>query len=241
MLQPVGSTGASRAQNVQGGQNFQTYGNVNATAETQQLNMQKLMLDRKQRSMAIGVGGSGQIDEITASPLLLQQTAKGERGQTLRGYDSLNEAQQLYGSFKQTQKVASDFGKNVFHHLSNVDTDKMQNQFLSNKEVEPSKPSQKSIVLPSIGQRQGTENNFNSQTVSPQVRAATKTDVSSRSSKGYMTAQALISGSRPLQNMPNTGRSKKNLLQGKSQRQLRAMSNRPLIHIRDGKLLLTGP
>ena len=51
--------------------------------------MQKMMLDRKQRSMAIGVGR--QIDEITASPLLLQQNAKGER-QTLRGYDSLNEA-----------------------------------------------------------------------------------------------------------------------------------------------------
>ena len=86
--------------------------------------MQKMMLDRKQRSMAIGVGR--QIDEITASPLLLQQNAKGER-QTLRGYDSLNEAQQLHGSLKQTEKVASDFGKNVFHHLSNVDTDKMQN------------------------------------------------------------------------------------------------------------------
>ena len=77
--------------------------------------MQKMMLDRKQRSMAIGVGR--QIDEITASPLLLQQNAKGER-QTLRGYDSLNEAQQLHGSLKQTEKVASDFGKNVFHHLS---------------------------------------------------------------------------------------------------------------------------
>ena len=87
------------------------------------LNM-KLMLDRKQRSMAIGVGRSEVIDEMTASPLLLQQNAKGER-QTLRGYDSLNEAQQLHGSFKQTHKVGSDFGKNVFHHLSNVDTDKM--------------------------------------------------------------------------------------------------------------------
>jgi hypothetical protein len=102
--------------------------------------MQKLMLDRKQRSMAIGVGRSGVIDEITASPLLLQQNAKGER-QTLRGYDSLNEAQQLYGSFKKNQKVASDFGKNVFHHLSNVDTDKMQNQFLSNTQVDQAKPS----------------------------------------------------------------------------------------------------
>lgn len=92
--------------------------------------MQKLMLDRKQRSMALGVGRSGVIDEITASPLLLQQNTKGERGQTLRGYESLNEAQQhLYGSMKQTtQKVGSDFDtKNVFHHLSNVDTDKMQN------------------------------------------------------------------------------------------------------------------
>ena len=37
-------------------------------------------------------------------------------------------------------------------------------------------------------------------------------------------------------------RSKKGLLmQGKSQRQLRALSTRPLIHIRDGKLLLSGP
>lgn len=83
------------------------------------------MLDRKQRSMAIGVGRSGAIDEITASPLLLQKNAQGER-QTLRGYDSFNEPQQLYGSLKKTtQKVASDFGNNVFHHLSNVDTDKM--------------------------------------------------------------------------------------------------------------------
>ena len=47
--------------------------------DTNQLNMQKLMLDRKQRSMAIGVGRTGTIDEITASPLLLQQNAKGER------------------------------------------------------------------------------------------------------------------------------------------------------------------
>ena len=59
----------------------------------------------------------------------------------------------MHGSFKQTEKVASDFGKNVFHHLSNVDTDKMQNQFLSNKEVDQAKPSQKSIVLPTISQK----------------------------------------------------------------------------------------
>ena len=56
----------------------------------------------------------------------------------------------MHGSLKQTEKVASDFGKNVFHHLSNVDTDKMQNQFLSNKEVDPARPSQKSIVLPAL-------------------------------------------------------------------------------------------
>ena len=53
--------------------------------------------------------------------------------------------------------MASDFGKNVFHHLSNVDTDKMQNQFLSNKEVDPAKPSQKSIVLPNISTKPGIE------------------------------------------------------------------------------------
>ena len=41
--------------------------------------------------MAIGVGRTGNQDEFTASPLLLQQNTKGER-QTLRGYDSLNEA-----------------------------------------------------------------------------------------------------------------------------------------------------
>ena len=45
----------------------------------EQLNQQKLMLDRKQRSMAIGVGRTGAIDEFTASPLLLQQNIKGER------------------------------------------------------------------------------------------------------------------------------------------------------------------
>lgn len=93
MLKPVGSTGASRTQNINmpylhSQTKTQTHGPRQAD---HQLNMQKLMLDRKQRSMAIGVGRSGAIDEITASPLLLQQNAKGER-QTLRGYDSLNEA-----------------------------------------------------------------------------------------------------------------------------------------------------
>ena len=91
MLKPVGSTGASRTQNVKmpyfySQTKTQTHG---PRQPDPQLNMQKMMLDRKQRSMAIGVGR--QIDEITASPLLLQQNAKGER-QTLRGYDSLNEA-----------------------------------------------------------------------------------------------------------------------------------------------------
>ena len=52
-----------------------------------------------------------------------------------------------------------------------------------------------------------------------------------------MTAQV---GRPQLQMAPNLGPSKKNLLQGRSQRQLRALSNRPLIHIRDGKLLLSG-
>ncbi len=179
--------------------------------------MQKLMLDRKQRSMAIGVGRSGVIDEITASPLLLQQNAKGER-QTLRGYDSLNEAQQLHGSLKQTEKVASDFGKNVFHHLSNVDTDKMQTQFLSNKEVDPAKPSQKSIVLPTINQKPSAEMSY-SEVQSP------KDMQSHQSSKGYMTRETHPTSHRNNLNMaPITGRSKKNLLQGKSQRQLKAMS-----------------
>ena len=57
----------------------QTKTQTHGTGAQDQLNMQKLMLDRKQRSMAIGVGRSGAIDEITASPLLLQQNAKGER------------------------------------------------------------------------------------------------------------------------------------------------------------------
>ena len=167
--------------------------------------MQKLMLDRKQRSMAIGVGRSGVIDEITASPLLLQQNAKGER-QTLRGYDSLNEAQQIHGSLKQTEKVASDFGKNVFHHLSNVDTDKMQTQFLSNKDVDPAKPSQKSIVLPTINQRPSAEMSHSEVTSPKDIR-------STRSSKGYMTAQNQTATQRAATNMaPITGRSKKNLL-----------------------------
>lgn len=153
MLKPVGSSGASRAQafnskkmnvGLQGESKtpyFYSQAKTQTTAPSgNHEQMQRLMLDRKQRSMAIGVGRSETIDEMTASPLLLQQNAKGER-QTLRGYDSLNEAQQMLGSFRQTDKVASDFGKNVFHHLSNVDTDKMQTQFLSNKDVEHAKPS----------------------------------------------------------------------------------------------------
>ena len=75
----------------------------------------------------------------------------------------------MLGSFRQTDKVASDFGKNVFHHLSNVDTDKMQTQFLSNKEVEPAKPSQKSIVLPTIIQRPGAERSM-SDAASPSAK-----------------------------------------------------------------------
>ena len=89
----------------------------------------------------------------------MQQNSKGER-QTLRGYDSLNDAQaykvknhNASGAYYRTPKVDSDFGKNVFHHLSNVDTDRMQNQFLSSKEVEPVKPSYQSIALPSIYER----------------------------------------------------------------------------------------
>ena len=55
-----------------------------------------------------------------------------------------------------------------------------------------------------------------------------------------MTAQ--VSGRVPLQHMAKlSGRTKKSLNSGKSQRQLRALSTRPLIHIRDGKLLLSGP
>jgi len=82
--------------------------------------------------MAIGVSsGVGGPDEITASPLLLQQNAKGER-QTLRGYDSVNEAAPRGKNYK----VRSDLGQNVVHHLSNVDTDKMQKQFLSNRDTE---------------------------------------------------------------------------------------------------------
>ena len=104
MLKPVGSSGASRAQafnskkmnvGLQGESKtpyFYSQAKTQTTAPSgNHEQMQRLMLDRKQRSMAIGVGRSETIDEMTASPLLLQQNAKGER-QTLRGYDSLNEA-----------------------------------------------------------------------------------------------------------------------------------------------------
>lgn len=47
-----------------------------------------LMLERKQKSMAIGMTHAH--EEINPSSLL-QKKPKGERG-TLRGYDSLNEA-----------------------------------------------------------------------------------------------------------------------------------------------------
>jgi len=74
MLKPVGSTGQSKTDGTMMPQLYsqtktQTQGYYRGNND-QILNM-KLMLDRKQRSMAIGVGRSETIDEMTASPLLL--------------------------------------------------------------------------------------------------------------------------------------------------------------------------
>ena len=45
----------------------------------------------------------------------------------------------------------------MVHQLSNVDTDKMKRQFLSNKETHMDKPSIQSIVLPNIYEKRGGE------------------------------------------------------------------------------------
>ena len=87
----------------------------------------------------------------------------------------------------------------------------MQTQFLSNKEVDPSKPSQKSIVLPTINQKPSAEMSYS------EVPSPKDIQSQSRSSKGYMTSQNRQHSQRnTIANAPITGRSKKNLLQGKS-------------------------
>ena len=81
MLQPVGSTGQSASYNAYKGKQpaFHSLTKTSGVKVQEQITQQNLMLDRKQRSMAIGVGRHGAHEEITASPLLLQQNAKGER------------------------------------------------------------------------------------------------------------------------------------------------------------------
>ena len=101
LLKPVGSIGQS-----QNTYNKSKYIPIHSQTKTSGLIVQEtqqstnLMLERKQRSMAIGVGRHyGAHEEITASPLLLQQNAKDR--QTLRGYDSLNEAARHLGHKQQ--------------------------------------------------------------------------------------------------------------------------------------------
>lgn len=98
LLKPVGSIGQSQNTYIKS-----KYMPIHSQTKTSGVIVQEaeqstnLMLERKQRSMAIGVGRHyGAHEEITASPLLLQQNTKGER-QTLRGYDSLNEAARNFG------------------------------------------------------------------------------------------------------------------------------------------------
>ena len=72
LLQPVGSTGHSAIQAQQKQPVFHSQTKTSGVKVQEHLNQQRLVLDRKQRSMAIGVGRAGNQDEFTASPLLLQ-------------------------------------------------------------------------------------------------------------------------------------------------------------------------
>jgi hypothetical protein len=151
------------------------------------------MLERKQKSMALGI--RHQQEDNTLSPLLVQQ--KNERNTiTLRGYDSLNET-----AHGKATKIASDLSKNVVHQLSNVDTDRMQHQFLSNRIVDANVPSHPSINLPTLP-------------------------------KTMQTKDSVRSDLTKSRRMPSHEQSKLRVQYIKS--------TRPMMHIKNGKLMLTG-
>lgn len=109
------------------------------------------------------------------------------------------------------------------------------------------KPSHQSIILPTIHQRQGTEQLHQTggpELVSSRENVASttmkKTDVSSRSSKGYLTAQPPTATRTKMAGISSDVRRSKRLLHGRSARNARANTNRPVIHIRDGKLMISG-
>lgn len=141
----------------------------------------------------------------------------------------------------------------MFHHLSNVDTDRMQTQFLSNAEVAPVKPSQQSI-LPTIPY--ASQPSRQKATVTELTKI--KSEVTSHSSNVYHTQpkgpgdnkvnyasphsiilQGKVAPER--QASMKEARTKASRKLGKEQNSRRVASTRPIMHIKEGKLLLSGP
>ncbi|MFO0117343.1 MAG: hypothetical protein ACK521_06915 [bacterium] len=117
-----------------------------------------------------------------------------------------------------------------------MDTDRMQNQFLSNKEVEANLPSHQSINLPNIPK---TEKFSALQTINSDPHTGVRgSNYSSRSTRKFITDKI----QSPSENKYNL-RVVQRPLDKKSAREksMRALkSTRPTIHIKEGKLLIAG-
>lgn len=105
----------------------------------------------------------------------------------------------------------------------------MQRQFLSNKEVEPVLPSQQSITLPNIAKR---ERSSGLQTIKSD-RDVRNDTYSSRSAHKFITAKIQSPSDHKY-----TLRSLLNESQEKPKRA--AKSTRPLMHVKNGKLMIAG-
>jgi len=118
----------------------------------------------------------------------------------------------------------------------------MQTQFLSNTLVDPIQPSHQSINLPNINERNDTgEKQF----VDPYPAAASKS-VTGASSKTYLTnppgkgTQFQIGSPESYAQGNLLGAAKMSRKSSKYNKSTRSIGTRPLIHIREGKLLISG-
>ena len=126
----------------------------------------------------------------------------------------------------------------------------MQTQFLSNKDVDPIKPSHQSITLPDINNRNDTEKKPLGDSGPQEQYQKSVTGQSSNPSKTYLTNNP-IKGTQFQIGSPHSYE-QGNLLGGaanarmiamkssKYNKSKRSLAARPLIHIREGKLLISG-
>ena len=124
----------------------------------------------------------------------------------------------------------------------------MQTQFLSNKDTDPTKPSHQSINLPNINEKQPLAESGTSTQPKPANTAFGRQKMTaSQSSKGYLSQhprgnQFQIGSPTSYEQVNLLGAQPKLALRhgGKMSRSTRGSSKtRPLMHIRDGKLLIS--